>query len=447
MKQLQEAFDALLPTNEQEERMLCEILVARNGKPKRRSRNNPVRVAVLIAAALAMCVVTASAAEILGVSQMIRDYFQKKEEVSVMDKLNVAAKGLSTTTEDGWTFTITDLFGDYNRIMMGVTLEAPEGTILKESDYNLSLWTEGSPHTLPPEELEEFLEDSAAHSDMRCFVGLGYLQSEVMNADQVPDDNPNDNKISFVFDNPLDYYQDGITVDFHFEELRRYPIVGTRVNYKGEIEDDHEKISVKEFDATIPGVATHFSSNGYHLTPNASVQAFGENAIVSKLTFTPLSVSFELTGYSVNQMLALPGEEGYDSEKKRSLRPTRRERYQRWWDYMTEKEESLSDFLQKGGLAPRKHKDITDLDEQDWAGWTNFWELDTPLVLHFKDGTTQELNLFNGDDNRNADTNKIVEGEKKMIASYRFDTPLDMDTVDYITVCDVRISLPAEAVK
>ena len=446
MKQLQEAFDALLPTNEQEERMLCEILVARNGKPKRRSRNNPVRVAMLIAAVLALCVVTASAAEMLGVSQMIRDYFQKKEEVSVMDKLNVAAKGLSTTTEDGWTFTITDLFGDYNRIMMGVTLEAPEGTILNESDYNLYLSTKGSPDTIPPEELEALMEDSIEYGDTDCFIS-NYLQNDVMFADQVPDDNPNDNKISFVFDTPLDYYQDGITVDFHFEKLRRYPVVGTRVNFKGEIEDDREQIIVKEFDATIPGVATHFSSNGYHLTPNASVQAFSGNATVSKLTFTPLSVSFELTGDSVNQMLARRGEEGYDSEKMRNRRPTRKERYQRWWDYMAKMEGFLPDFLQAGGLAPREHKNIADLDEKDWAGWTTFWGLDTPLVLHFKDGTTQELDLFIGDDNRNADTNEIVEEEKKMIASYRFDTPLDMDTVDYITICDVRISLPAEAVK
>lgn len=360
MKQLQEMFDTLLPTNEQEERMLCEILVARNGKPKRRSRNNPVRVAVLIAAALMLCVVTASAAEILGVSQMIRDYFQKKEEVSVMDKLNVAAKGLSTTTEDGWTFTITDLFGDYNRIMMGVTLEAPEGTILNESDYNLSLWTEGSPHTMPTDELEEFLGDSAAHSDMICSVP-GYLQKDSMNADQVPDDNPNDNKISFVFDAPLKYYQDDITVDFHFNELRRRPIIGTHEDHKGVIRDRHDKIIVKEFDATIPGVATHFSSNGYHLTPNTIVQAFGGNATVSKLTFTPLSISFELTGDPINRMLVLPEEEGYDAEDKFRLRPTRRERYQRWWDYLVEADERFFKNIpeeDKKRLIQREHKNI-----------------------------------------------------------------------------------------
>jgi len=56
-----------------------------------------------------------------------------------MDKLNVAASGLSTTTPDGWKVTITDLFSDTNRCFIGATVEAPTGTVLDRSDYNLTL--------------------------------------------------------------------------------------------------------------------------------------------------------------------------------------------------------------------------------------------------------------------------------------------------------------------
>lgn len=54
------------------------------------------------------------------------------------------------------------------------------------------------------------------------------------------------------------------------------------------------------------------------------------------------------------------------------------------------------DYLLSSGFT------IADLDEQDWRGWDDFWELDTPLVLHFKDGSSQELVLFdNGNNNEN----------------------------------------------
>ena len=422
MRQLQEMFDTLLPTNEQEERMLCEILVARNGKPKRRSRNNPVRVAVLIAAALAMCVVTASAAEILGVSQMIRDYFQKKEEISVMDKLNVAAKGLSTTTADGWKITITDLLGDGNRWLLGVTVEAPDNTVLDRDDYMLDLSTEGTPDTMPESERQSLEEDAEILGrDAESIIYPGYLPHSQWRAHQVQDDNPKDNKISLVLDDKLAYYQDGIVIDLTFGDLT------------------YEERVVKQFNSTIRGVATHFSFNGYHLTPNTTIKAFSGNTTVSQLTVTPLSISFEISGDAANKLFIYSDEPDPKKAKAQTMkiRPTRQERFVRWQEFqITDEADAATKELAK---HPEKWDDDT------WWAWTNEWVLDTPLILHFKDGTSQEIDLYNPE-GRHAHTDKDVN-KKVLYATYNFETPLDLDTVDYITICDARISLPAEAVK
>ena len=439
MKQLQEMFDALLPTNEQEERMLCEILVARNGKPKRRSRNNPVRVAVLIAAVLALCVVTASAAEILGVSQMIRDYFQQKDEVSVMDKLNVAAKGLNTTTADGWKITITDLFGDDNRWLMGVTVEAPAGTVLDRNDYSLYMYTEGTPSTMPEEirqEEAQRLKDDGVELTMedRGYAYLNYLQHNYWIANQISDDNPKDNKASFIFDEKSTFYKDGITLDFIFDRMSWHEPVGYDSVSPGQ--DPHvrkEERIVKQFDSTIRGVATHFSTNGYHLTPNTAIKAFSGDAVVSKLTFTPLSISFEVTGDSVNKTFFDVIGAQNRIEIKKKMRPTHKERYTRWW------ESRFTDATDAATKELAKHPD--QWDDDMWYSWP--WELDTPLVLHFKDGSSQEVDIF---DKKHASENSDTE-RKALCSIYRFETPLDLDAVDYITICDARISLSAEAVK
>ena len=443
MRQLQEMFDTLLPTNEQEERMLCEILVARNGKPKRRSRNNPVRVAVLIAAALAMCVVTASAAEILGVSQMIRDYFQKKEEVSVMDKLNVAAKGLNTTTTDGWKITITDLLGDGNRWLLGVTVEAPDNTVLDRDDYMLDLSTEGTPDTMPESERQSLEEDAEILGrDVESIIYPGYLPHSQWRAHQVQDDNPKDNKVSFVLDDELAYYQDGIVIDLTFGDLTyRETVESDPVNPGQEPHVKREERVVKQFNSTIRGVATHFSFNGYHLTPNTTIKAFSGNTTVSKLTVTPLSISFEVSGDAANKLFIYSYEPDPKKAKAQTMkiRPTRQERFARWKEFQLQ-------FIDEADAATKElFKHPEKWDDDTWWAWTNEWVLDTPLILHFKDGTSQEIDLYNPE-GRHAHTDKDVN-KKVLYATYNFETPLDLDTVDYITICDARISLPVEAVK
>jgi len=442
MKQLQEAFDALLPTDEQEERMLCEILVARDGRPRRRMRGNPVRVAALTAAALALCVVTASAAEALGVSQMVRDYFQKKEEVSVMDKLNVAASGLSTTTADGWKITITDLFGDQNRAMIGVTVEAPAGTDLDRSDYLFTLHTSGKPHTLPSDRMKRLTEDMNTY-DIVSY--RNYLQQGTWVAEQIPDDNPRDNKISFIFDKTLEYYQDGITVDFTFGELSWNEVIRKEPTADGGFIEREEGHVVKDFQhqTSIKNVSTHFASSGYHLTPNTSIKAFGGNATVSKFVLSPLSISFELSGDYISKYFFDIRDLERDEFWKISnaLRPTRKERFQRWRDSRAIKnnpDQAAIDWA---------NKPMKDWDNDDWYGWadTDICLLDTPLVLHFKDGTSREVNIFISED-ENATPFENTQN-KTFGVTYCFDTPLDLDTVDYVTICDARISLPAEAIK
>ncbi len=393
MKQLQEAFDSLLPTEAQKEKMLCEILIARDGRPKRRMRGNPVRIAALTAAALALCVITASAAEALGVSQMIRDYFNQRQETDIMDSLNLAASGLKACTVEGWELTVTDLFGDENRCLMGVTLKAPAGTVLNRSDYRLTAATSGTPCTLP-ENMRARLEETQS----LC----GYLQKDYWAAEQIPDDNPNDNQISFVFDENLIYYQDGISVGFTFRSLSW--------------EDGADRCE-QHLDVTIPEIETHFTTNGYHLSPNLSVEALGGAATLSRFELTPLSVSYELSGEIIKKQFvdyydafqALPHEQF--EEYKKQIPPTRPDRHIRFWG------------------------------EENFACWRNTWFLDIPVVAYFKNGTSQEIG-FTGESFGENTTTDADLANNTVFASYTFDGIFDLNQLDYITVCGQRITLP-----
>ena len=292
MRQLQTAFDTLLPTEEQKERILCGILVARDGAPrKKRRRNNPSRVAALAAAALALTIVTASAAEALGVSQMIRDYFQQKEDSSLMDKFNVAASGLSVAAPNGWKITMTDLFGDENHCYAGVTLEAPAGTVLDRSDYRLYLYTLGDGRTL-----EQVPDRNGVLQDCN---GLADIQDTWFYTEQVPDDNPRDNRISFVCEQFLENYQDGAVTNFYFGSLS-YREEIPKSEYPPDADPDRtlyrSHMVVDDFQAKIGNVATHFSSNSCHMAPNQTIRAFGGETTLSKVSISPLSISFELSG-------------------------------------------------------------------------------------------------------------------------------------------------------
>lgn len=398
MERLQRAFDALRPTEVQEEKMLREILIARDDAPRRRRRGgNPVRVAALIAAALALCVVTASAAEALGVSQMIRDYFQQKEETSIMDTLNVAASGLSTTTEDGWRITMTDLFGDTSKYYMGIVLEAPEGTVLDKSNYRLYVVSKDPSYPMPIE-----YDDPDDPSTGWEYYEAANLKNNFHAANQIADDDPNDNKLSFVLQCPLKYYEDGTVVDFTFESL-----VWPEKNKNGNTIKSH---TVKELNASITNVATHFASTGLVIEPNATVDVYGGQTTLKEVRVTPLSLSVRFEGGSAFHRDMQSIDRG----------PTHPERFIPWCEY-------------RGVSSDR-------MDEEIHRNWNYACYYDVPIVIHYKDGTSFELDI------ETIERTVYTDCDKEhgiSYVGYSFESIFDLDTVDYITVCDVRVPLTA----
>ena len=184
------------------------------------------------------------------------------------------------------------------------------------------------------------------------------------------------------------------------------------------------KHTPKEFNVTIPNISTHFSPNGYHLTPNVALEAFDGTAILSKLTLTPLSISYALTGDAVKtQFFDIHEFFGTDrcnnmSDEERdayldSFQPTRKER-----------------FIREDYPAPV------------W-GWHSVWYKDIPVVIHFKDGTAQELVFDDMDDDMELHTESYPKTHTIQV-SRNFDGLFDLSQIDYLTICDVRIELPAE---
>lgn len=387
MERLQKAFDALRPTEAQEEKMLREILIARDDAPRRRRRGgNPVRVAALIAAALALCVVTASAAEALGVSQIIRDYFQQKEETSIMDTLNVAASGLTTTTEDGWKITVTDLFGDPYRCYLGVTLEASEEVVLDRSDYKLIVDSIDSDFYGLDLEDEQYEDES--------------IRNGWFTMNQIDDGNPRDNKISFVGYQDISNYQDGLSIDLIFEQLYWYD----RSVSKGQ----NGINTVSEFNISIRNIATHFSANGFSVEPNVKVKAYGGETTLTEMRISPLTLSVQCEG----------GSAFHSDVGDIDCGPTRPERFVSW--------------------CKLRGVPADEIDSEIVHTWNRVCHYDVPIVIYYKDGTSLELDVENM--SHTPATNCDSKNGISMI-TYKFGSLLDLDTVDYITVCDVRVPL------
>lgn len=115
-----------------ERRVLARLAEPGPGAGQTARPRRAMRTTVLLAAALGLLVLSVGAAvgaAVVGLP-VIRDYFGGgggyEQSAALLDR---------SVTRDGWSLTLTDCVGDDRYLYLGLTLTAPEGTVLDQEHY------------------------------------------------------------------------------------------------------------------------------------------------------------------------------------------------------------------------------------------------------------------------------------------------------------------------
>ena len=266
-----EELDQIRLTDESKE-ALSHALAARREAPERRSGRRAhrwSRTAVAAAALIAVLVLSVGAA--VTVSPVVRNYFGD----SAGYQQSAVELGQSVT-KNGWTMTLTDCIADDYTLYLGVTLTAPEGTVLDNPDgYGFNQWG-NTPY---------FPELDTAGSG-------GYHQ--------VDDGNPSDNQISFMFDNSYI-----LTLDDQDQHLNGQTMVvelGELYHNEGWVEGAEEYSYTRIIDCEETWtfrVTLEHPDNTIRLEPNAPVHTLDVDATITQVVVTPLTVFVSIEGDSL----------------------------------------------------------------------------------------------------------------------------------------------------
>lgn len=233
---------------------LTRALADRQGKPAQRPRRRWSRTAV--AAAVVAAILVGSVGAAVVVPPVVRSYFGD----SAGYRQSAVELGQSII-KNGWTMTLTDCMADDYTIYLGVTLTAPEGTVLDDPNGY---------HFMDP-----FMPDF----DLPGLTGTGTYH-------QVDDGNPTDNQVSFLFF--WSYFSqakslNGQTLEFTLGEL--YHDVGWTAEGEYSIEKIYDCYETWSFRTTL-----NYPDHIIRLEPDVTVHTLGVDADVTEVTVSPLSV-------------------------------------------------------------------------------------------------------------------------------------------------------------
>ena len=225
-------------------------------KPRRWNR------VTLIAAAMAAVLVISAGAAVVA-SPVVRSYFGN----SIGYQQSAVELGESIT-QNGWTMTLTDCAADDYTVYVGVTLTAPEGTVLdNEKGYLFEDW-------FPP----DFPELDVAGSG-------GYMQVE--------DEDPTDNQISFIFTTNLYYNAGNQPLNGQLMELTLGKL------YHNTVWDEKEERWLRTYDCEEDWTfrtTLNYSDHITRLEPNLPVHTLDVDATITEVVVSPLTVYVQIEG-------------------------------------------------------------------------------------------------------------------------------------------------------
>ena len=258
-------------------------------------------------------------------------------------------------TKNGWTMTLTDCAADDYTVYVGVTLTAPEGTVLdNERGYLFEDWF--SP---------DFPELDVAGSG-------GYMQVE--------DENPTDNQISFIFTTNLYYNNGNQPLNGQLMELS----LGKLYHHTiwNETEEQWERAYDCEEDWTFR-TTLNYSDHIIRLEPNLPVHTLDVDATITQVVLSPLTV-----------------------------------------------------YVQIESDALKGHHDWVPKTAPDgWYSCTEYQE----VVLYTKDGTAISMMDGTSGSGCSGGTDPTEDGWIRLVR--RPDTPLDVESLESISICGVKINL------
>lgn len=215
---------------------------------------------MLLAGVLCAGAVVASAAGYFTLNRPLAKHLGAGEQENGL--VSQAVQNLdSTCTVDGWTVTASQVLGDKTQLRVLLDVTAPEGTVLPNGDYRLEL------PILDPD--------------------------VIFTVDKVEDDEPTDNKMSFVLSSVQAKDYRGQTVKFHMEGISRYKNYTLEELNAGANPLDVDRLVAGDFNLTFQ---LNYQDTSVTYNPSAEIDTAYGKIQVDEITLSPLSVFIKLSG-------------------------------------------------------------------------------------------------------------------------------------------------------
>ena len=215
---------------------------------------------MLLAGVLCAGAVVASAAGYFTLNRPLAKHLGAGEQENGL--VSQAVQNLdSTCTVDGWTVTASQVLGDKTQLRVLLDVTAPEGTVLPNGDYRLEL------PILDPD--------------------------VIFTVDKVEDDEPTDNKMSFVLSSVQAKDYRGQTVKFHMEGISRYKKYTLEELNAGANPLDVDRLVAGDFNLTFQ---LNYQDTSVTYNPGAEIDTAYGKIQVDEITLSPLSVFIKLSG-------------------------------------------------------------------------------------------------------------------------------------------------------
>ncbi len=215
---------------------------------------------MLLAGVLCAGAVVASAAGYFTLNRPLAKHLGAGEQENGL--VSQAVQNLdSTCTVDGWTVTASQVLGDKTQLRVLLDVTAPEGTVLPNGDYRLEL------PILDPD--------------------------VIFTVDKVEDDEPTDNKMSFVLSSVQAKDYRGQTVKFHMDGISRYKKYTLEELNAGANPLDVDRLVAGDFDLTFQ---LNYQDTSVTYNPGAEIDTAYGKIQVDEITLSPLSVFIKLSG-------------------------------------------------------------------------------------------------------------------------------------------------------
>lgn len=270
LTELPEGTEALLEgetlSPEEEDRVLAKALTKAGLTLPPRQKGDKTMMKrskfglMLLAGVVCAGAVVASAAGYFAINHRLARHLNAGEKENGLVSQGVQDLSASCTAE-GWTLTADQVLGDRNQIRVLFELTAPEGTVLGEGNYRFEL--------------------PILNPDVTFTI------------DTIEDDNPTDNKLSFVLNSIEAKDYRGSMVDFHMEGLSRYKPYAAEEIEAGANPLEVDRLVTADFDLSF---RLDYQDTSVTYQPGAEVDTPYGKIRVDEVVLSPLSVLIKLSG-------------------------------------------------------------------------------------------------------------------------------------------------------